>query len=183
MEAHGLDAGFCWRYIPRLWDYTARIESSEVDNGDQKLLKDRWISAYQPIYCHYCSQINLDENNKTSYQTRNKKCKACGSVNLLHLERHGPQRPLDSYANIRFVTRRVTEYSLEIRDLNGIRHPRRFPPKQSRIWRERCFASETLQAVLANECLLHLNIDRKLFSSYDPVVLYKPGVETHNDAE
>jgi len=175
MEACGPDARFCWRYIPDLLDYTARIEYPEVENHDLPpfaRLTDRWVSAYRAICCHCCGRLDLDDNDKYSCPACNKKCEACGFAKLVHFERHGPQRPLESYANIRFVRRRATGYGLEIRDLNGIRHPERPPPKEPKIWRERCFASEILQAVRANECLLHQHIERNLFSLYSPVVLF-----------
>ena len=173
MEACGPGVRFCWRYIPKLLDYTARIENPEVDNRDlpySARSTDKWVSAYRATCCHCCGRLDHDQNGKLSCPTCKKKCEACGFTMLLHYERHGPQRPLESYANIRFVRNLGTGYSLEIRDLNGIRHPDEPPPKEPKIWRERCLLSEIHQDIRAAMCLLHDPVERNLFSLYSPVV-------------
>jgi len=51
-------------------------------------------------------------------------------------------------------------------------HPQTLPTKEPRLWRERCFASEILQAVRADECFLHQDIDWNFFFLYRHVVLF-----------
>lgn len=177
IEACGPGVRFCWRYIPKLLDYTTQIDCPEVDN--RKLhyharLTDKWVSAYRATCCHCFGRLDRDQNDKLSCPNRNEKCEACGFKELLHFERHGPQRPLESYSNIRFVRSRATGYGLEIRDLNGNRHPDRPPPKEPTIWRERCLLSEFIQDGRAMESLLHMHIERNFFSVYNPIIFTGP---------
>jgi hypothetical protein len=76
MEACGPDARFCWRYIPNLLDYTARIEYPEVENHDLPpfaRLTDRWVSAYRPIAVTAAVGLILTITTNTAVQpaTRN----------------------------------------------------------------------------------------------------------------
>ena len=92
------------------------------------------------------------------------------NVALPNFERHGPQRPLESYAGIRFERRMRKNDMLEIRDLKGIRHPRRPLPSEPKVWRERSHRAGFDQQYQALKCIVHpLRITRNRFSLYSPV--------------
>lgn len=165
----------CWRFLPRLFDYAAHIETPEVDSHNRKPPGDMWCVEERVVCCHCCGRASRDEKGKLSCQTCNQQCDICGYVNIVHYERRGPPRPLETYANIRFVRYRETRYRLAIRDLNGIRDHRRAPPKEPRILRERCRFSELLQQFRALDCLVDPRIEQNPFFLYSPVLSNGPG--------
>ena len=162
------DARFCWRYIPKLLNYTPGIEN--LDGRGQKLLTDKWVCEYRKMCYHCGNRLVSDETDKLVCQFCAEECEICKIWALPNFERHGPQRPLESYAGIRFVRRTKKDYRLEIRDLNGIRDPQKPLPSEPKIWREWGRWVEIFQEYMAVECLVHkFIISRNRFSLYSPV--------------
>ncbi len=121
----------CWRYLPKIMNYTPGIEN--LNRRGRPSRKDKWIELLEPICFHCGDRLDLAENGQSECRTCNKKCEVCGFGMLRGWERHGPQRPLETYANIRFIS---FGPDLEIRDLNGIRDLRKPLPPEPGIWRE-----------------------------------------------
>ena len=159
---------FCWRYIPKLLDYTSGIEN--LDGRGQKLLTDKWVCVSREVCNHCGNRLVRDETDKFVCQFCAKKCEICGFGVFPNFERHGPRRPLESYAGIRFMRRMEKDYRLEIRDLNGIRDPQKPLPSEPKIWREQGFWAEYHQEYPALECRIHrVRTSRNPFSLYSPV--------------
>lgn len=169
IEVSQPNARFCWRYIPKLIDYTAG-EAKANTPPDPKSQKDKWVWRYRWICFHCGNRVIRDENDKFCCPLCSQECEICGFHELSRIERHGPRRPFESVANIRFVRREEKNYKLEIRDINGIRRPKTLLPPEPKTWPERNLKFEMRQHYRVRKCLFHpLRVNHNRFSLYSPV--------------
>jgi len=122
---------YCWRYLPKIMNYSPGIEN--LDKRGRPSRRDKWVELLEAICFHCGDRLNLEENGQSECRTCNKECEVCGFGMLRGWERHGPQRPLGTYANIRFIR---FGPDLEIRDVNGIRDLRKPLAPEPSIWRQ-----------------------------------------------
>ena len=113
---------YCWRHIPKRLNYICNDEISNSSSSKTTMLsKERWVDVKRRSCGHCGTRLSPNSKGKSACSVCPKKCSICPSGGwLTEYERHGPQRPLESYTKIRFVRRRCTGFALEIRDLNGI---------------------------------------------------------------
>ena len=129
---------YCWRHTPTRLNYTPAVKHDGLQETDHT---DSWIEV-SVMTCMYCgSRACLDKNGEHTCPTCREQCAICGFDDVPGFERHGPQRPLESYFKLRFIRRRSTGYQLEMRDLNGIQKSEL--PKEGPCWieRSRCWES------------------------------------------
>lgn len=138
----------CWRYLPRIMNYTPRIENLNILGRPSRI--DQWVELLEPICFHCGDRLNLDENDQPECRTCNKECKVCGFGTIRGFERHGPERPLETHANIRFIT---CGPELGIQDLNGMRDPLKPRAPEPSIWRAKLLGFETVQSWRAWRCV------------------------------
>lgn len=122
---------YCWRHLPKRMNYSSGIEN--LDRRGRPCKKDKWVELSEPVCLHCGDRLDLDKYGQSECRTCDKKCEICGFGELRGWQRHGPQRPLETYANIRFVK---MGSGLKIRDLNGIRDARQPLATEPRIWPE-----------------------------------------------
>lgn len=162
---------FCWRYVPSILDYSGHIvtaEHSSSGRSRRKQQKEYWKTS-QRAFCGHCfNKLEAnDTNGALSCRHCKEQCIICGHLKHPIYERHGPERPLESYRNIRFVRRSKKDWDLEIRDLNGIRDPHKPPPPEPKVWKQESFWAELKQEGQAEESLVHSwRISRNRFPLY-----------------
>lgn len=130
---------YCWRHLPKRMNYTSGIEN--LDKRGRPRRKDKWVELSEPVCLHCGDRLDLNKNRQPACRTCDEQCEICGFGELRGWERHGSQRQLKTYAYIRFVK---LGPDLNIRDLNGIRDPRK-PLTEPRIWPENSFIFEMRQ--------------------------------------
>ena len=167
------EARECWRSIPKKLVYTPGTESLGTSTTHPPNKGDKWVVVRVPVCVHCCERSSRHENGSLECQVCKQECKVCGFSIGLNFERHGPERPLEDYANIRFVRRFCNDFRLEMQDLNGIRDPRRRPGQEhkNKIWRERSLIAEFWQYVHIERALVPKN--QRRFSLYSDIHISK----------
>lgn len=161
----------CWRSIPKLLVYTPGTESLGISTALPEKGGDKWVLVRVPICVHCCERLSRHENGSWDCPVCKQECEVCGFSTDLVLQTHGPDRPLEDYANIRFVRRYCHNFRLEIQDSNGIREPRRRPGQEPKIWRERSLIAEFWQYIHIEKALVPKN--QRRFSLYSDVYISK----------
>lgn len=155
---------FCWRFIPKMIDYNARTIATMIGPQGGKQQKEHWKLETRLLCCHCFYKLEQTDN---SCRHCKEQCRMCGYIKQPFYKRHGPERPLESYNNIRFVRRLDKLYELEIRDLNGIRDPRKPPPPEPRVLKFLDIQAEADQHRDAKKSLFHSwRLSRNRFALY-----------------
>lgn len=158
---------FCWRHIPTRLNYTPAVKR---DGLQEPADTDTWVEVSVMSCMHCGTRACLDENGDYTCAVCDEECAICGFGDVPGFERHGPQRPLESYSKLRFIRRRNTGYQLEMRDLNGIQKSE--PPKEQSFWIERRQYWENMKH---REVSRHLvRSDERQHPLYSPVELINP---------
>lgn len=125
---------YCWRHLPKRMNYSPGIEN--LDKRGRPSRKDRWLDLLEPACFHCGNRLDLTGDGQLrECQIRKQICDVCGVGWIRGWERHGPERPLESFANLRFI--RIDRYTgLAIRDLNGIRDLREKLVPGPKVWPE-----------------------------------------------
>lgn len=162
---------FCWRYIPRLLLYGSDVESEKIEQDYPKPLQDTWTLTRRWTCLHCNNELTAFQAKKLRCPICEIDCEVCRPLNLPYLQRLGPKRLLESYANIRFVRRTCTGGKFEVRDLNGIRHPERPLPKEPREWRQGSIVTDLRKHIRIAGYLIHrYRVGRNRFSLYSPYI-------------
>ena len=114
IEICHLKARYCWRYIPKILNYTT----------PQQTIKDQWIMVMFLICIHCHERSSRHENGDWKCPVCQEKYEVCRFGRELRYERHGPERPLEDYANVRFVRRYYQDLRLEIPEDAQTKNPR-----------------------------------------------------------
>ena len=163
---------FCWRYIPKLLNYTPSTDDLKTDSNDDDNQVERWIEVPRHQCMHCSSKTHVDQTGKRQCSECKQECEICGFREVSSFERHGPKRPFESFENLRFVKREKHDFRLEIRDMNGLRRPGSQLHPESRIWKNMNPFTDFRQ----HNRVLNVIVDRELqgpqqrrFSLYVPV--------------
>ena len=165
---------FCWRYIPKLLNYTPSTDDLKTDSNDDNNQVERWIEVPRHQCMHCSSKTHVDQTGKRQCSECKQECEICGFREVSSFERRGPKRPFESFENLRFVKRAKHNYRAEIRDMNGLRRPGSQLHPESRIWKNGSLSNEFRQHVRAVESIVPRKLQddqQRRFALYVPIVL------------
>ena len=170
---------FCWRYIPKLLDYTPSTDGLKTDSNDNNNQEERWIEVPRHQCMHCSSKTHVDQTGKRQCSECKQECEICGFREVSIFERRGPKRPFESFENLRFMRRRQRDFGTEIRDMNGLRRPGSQLHPESRIWKNKSFFNDMRQQFRMEESIVPRKLQgdqQRRFALYVPVDFLPEGL-------
>ena len=163
---------FCWRYIPKLLNYTPSTDDLKTDSSDDNHQVERWVEVPRHQCMHCSSKTYVDRTGRRQCSECKQECEICGFREISIFERRGPKRPFESFKNLRFVARLKHGYRTEIRDMNGLRLPGSQLHPESRIWKNTSLSNEVRQQFRVEESIVPRKLQgdqQRRFALYVPV--------------
>ena len=173
LEVPGRKFRFCWRYMPKLFDYTPSTDDLKTDSNDDNNQVERWVEVPRHQCMHCSSKTHVDQTGKRQCSECKQECEICGFREVAIFERRGPNRPFESFENLRLVSRMKYGYRAEIRDMNGLRRPGSQLYPESRIWKNTSDFNEFQQHFRVMQSIVprkRQGDQQRRFALYVPVV-------------